>query len=620
MKSKFTNGLLMSALIGSLMGISAEAFAAELQEFALDPMVITAQRMETKDLDTPATTTIVTDKQIKNAGYKNVFDAIEHQVGMSSTGYGDAGQDFGFSSGRTVIRGYDRGTLVMVDGIPMNLKNYNSLDSIPVDMVKQIEIVKGASGTLYGSEAMGGVINIITKTPGGEPKFKVKGTVGNYYKDYGMSYAGENVMISVAKEYSDNYEDCNDFPDGSDTDWWIGKGQKNRAALAAKLTDKLGFNIMYQDGNITRGGHKGSKLYDYKYEDKRITTGLHYNDQDAGVNATVGYNYRKADGFDFVKDEQVSSAAELSGYIADVQKDWQLGDNNLIAGYSFRRENYDGLAKPSDVAHRNSNALYLSYNNVFSDKFSATLGVRGEFIDDPVKDQNVFNPQFQTLYKIDDNTSWYVNIGKAFQMPTVDAYFGKKAANRDLEPEEGWTYETGMKKVFDDSSFKLAVYHMKFDNKLGWSDKDKVTGEQYAINKGEFRNTGVEAEYVQNINDNWSYRVALGYGNPEIKDPSAKNPKWVQDSARWDAAASVTYSADRLSSTLSFKYLGDREDYKNRQIPVRSRLTWNTSYDLTENDNITFTLNNIFDHKNYANKYGNLELPRNWQVMYTHTF
>lgn len=157
-------------------------------------------------------------------------------------------------------------------------------------------------------------------------------------------------------------------------------------------------------------------------------------------------------------------------------------------------------------------------------------------------------------------------------------------------------------KVFDDSSFKFAVYHMKFDNKIGWSDKDPMTGEQYAINKGEFRNTGVEAEFAQNINDNWSYRVALGYGNPEIKDPSAKNPKWVQDSARWDAAASVTYSADRLSSTLSFKYLGDREDYKNRQIPVRSRLTWNTSYDLTENDNITFTLNNIFDHKNYANK------------------
>ncbi|MFR4383983.1 MAG: hypothetical protein ACLT4X_06850 [Phascolarctobacterium sp.] len=106
----------------------------------------------------------------------------------------------------------------------------------------------------------------------------------------------------------------------------------------------------------------------------------------------------------------------------------------------------------------------------------------------------------------------------------------------------------------------------------------------------------------------------------KIKTRLLKNPKWVQDSARWDVSASVTYSADRLSSTLSFKYLGDREDYKNRQIPVRSRLTWNTSYDLTENDNITFTLNNIFDHKNYANKYGNLELPRNWQVMYTHTF
>ena len=63
---------------------------------------------------TPATTNIITEQNIKEAGYKNVFDAIEHHVGLTSTGYGDAGQDFGFSSGRTVIRGYDRGTLVMV--------------------------------------------------------------------------------------------------------------------------------------------------------------------------------------------------------------------------------------------------------------------------------------------------------------------------------------------------------------------------------------------------------------------------------------------------------------------------------------------------------------------------
>ena len=73
-------------------------------------------------------------------------------------------------------------------------------------------------------------------------------------------------------------------------------------------------------------------------------------------------------------------------------------------------------------------------------------------------------------------------------------------------------------------------------------------------------------------------------------------------------------------SNLTFKYLGDREDYNKRQIPERMRLTWNTSYDLTENDNVTVTMNNLLDKKNYANKFSNLDLPFNWRVMYTHTF
>ena len=229
------------------------------QTFTLDPMVVTAQRTETRDLDTPATTNIITEQNIKEAGYKNVFDAIEHQVGLTSTGYGDAGQDFGFSSGRTVIRGYDRGTLVMVDGIPMNLKNYNSLDGIPIDMVQQIEVIKGAAGTLYGSEAMGGVVNIITKRPSGKTQVKVKGTVGNYYKDYGVTYSDDKFIVSASKEYSNSLKHSNAYPEGSSTDWWVGKGQKNRAAIAAKLTDEIGFNFIYQDGNITRGSNNNAK-------------------------------------------------------------------------------------------------------------------------------------------------------------------------------------------------------------------------------------------------------------------------------------------------------------------------------------------------------------------------
>lgn len=209
--------LLAGAVLFSLAGWSGAAAADQV--YTLNPVVVTAQRMETTEIETPATETVVTAKKIEEAGYKNAFDIIESQVGLTSTGYGDGGQDFGFSSGRTVIRGYDRGTLVMVDGIPMNLKNYNSLDGIPVEMIEKVEIIKGAAGTLYGSEAMGGVVNIITKKPGqAKQGISIKGTVGNYYKDFGVAYAGDRLLVSLSKEYSDDYTRANDFPRGSSID------------------------------------------------------------------------------------------------------------------------------------------------------------------------------------------------------------------------------------------------------------------------------------------------------------------------------------------------------------------------------------------------------------------
>lgn len=494
-------------------------------------------------------------------------------------------------------------------------------------MVEKIEIIKGSAGTLYGAEAMGGVVNIITKKPeAGESHVTLKGTVGNYYKDYGVTYSGENLIVSVSKEYSDDLRHSNAYPKGSDTDWWVGKGQKNRAAIAAKLTDEIGLNLMYQEGDITRGGikYKGGKVnkqYDYRYDDKRFVGGLTYTGKENGIKAVLGYNYRQTKGWDYLSKSKVGSSAELSSYIGDIQKQWDLGKDTLIVGYTFKREDYENLVTRANKAHRNSHAIYASYTDVFSPKFSVTLGVRGEKIDDPVEDQDVFNPSIQTLYKINDTTSWYIDIGRGFQMPTVDSYYGKKAAKNTLKPEKGWTYETGIKKLFgDDSSLKFAVYHMDFENKIGWK-QDSATKEYEAYNKGDFRNTGVELEYEAKVNDHWSYSLGLGYGNPEVKDPSAKKPVWTRDAARLDGVATVTYRADKVRSTLSYKYLGERESYSTfGQVPNLSRLTWNTIYQVTKNDTITLTLNNLFDRDNYCNRYGNLDLPLNWRLSYSHTF
>ena len=146
------------------------------QAFTLDPMVVTAQRMETRDLDTPAAVTVISSEEIKKSGAVNVDTLLAQQIGFNGMSYGPNGQEYGGSASRTKIRGLDKGTLVLVNGAPMNLLNYNAISNIPLDSIEKIEIVRGSNATLYGAEAMGGVINIITKKASGSAKTTISGT------------------------------------------------------------------------------------------------------------------------------------------------------------------------------------------------------------------------------------------------------------------------------------------------------------------------------------------------------------------------------------------------------------------------------------------------------------
>ena len=177
---------------------------------------------------------------------------------------------------------------------------------------------------------------------------------------------------------------------------------------------------------------------------------------------------------------------------------------------------------------------------------------------------------------------------------------------------------------------------MDIKNQFGWTEKKWDPADkdrQYLYNKGHFKNTGVEIEYAQKLGKHWDYSVALGYSNPRINEIQANEDNklklvpggWKQANARIDGSLAVTYRIGKFNSTLSWKYLGDREDYvtKSRdygQVPYRSRLSLNSTYKFTKNDSLTLTLNNLTDRDNFANKYSNYELPFNWRLTYSHTF
>ena len=171
-----------SVLIGlALMGLSVHAYAADVMSTADIPTTVastevngapeshvinvTANRIALLNLDTPAAMDVITDKDIMNSGAKNAFDAVNMVPGITSFSYGASGLEYGAMDSRVNIRGLERGSLILVNGVPMNLNGKGGLSSIPTGSIARIEVLKGAASALYGSDAMSGVVNVITKTP-----------------------------------------------------------------------------------------------------------------------------------------------------------------------------------------------------------------------------------------------------------------------------------------------------------------------------------------------------------------------------------------------------------------------------------------------------------------------
>ncbi len=657
MKRKtLSKGMLMTALVCGLVQWGGTAVhAAELQEFTLDPMVVTAQRMETRDLDTPASTTVITAEEIAQSGAPNADTLLSRQIGFNGMSYGPNGQEYAGSASRTKVRGLDKGTLVLVNGAPMNLLNYNAISNIPLEAIERVEVVRGSNATLYGAEAMGGVINIITKKAT-EEKTTVTGVVGNYNSKWATGIQGDGFSVYFENEYYDELDpQSRKFPygeyassSGSKKNNYntLGKSRKQSVFLTGSLNDNLTFNYNHSEAEynrfqINRSKDAPDKLgKSYRYDDKRDTASFVYDDKDS-VKSVLAFNQRSFDSnqADAGKAFELAGGSyEMSNITSDTQKTWKFNDDedSLVAGLAIKRDYFQNRKYDFQKSDRTSVGVYTSYTHQFAPKFSATLGLRGEMINDFDEDQNVFLPQLQTLYKMTDEVSWYTNVGKSFIMPAMNCMFNTTAGkehdlkkSRGIKPQEGWSYETGLKKVTDSTSTKLAVFHMDISNKFAWTNEAALgigtdTKNDIQINKGDFRNTGVELEYTKLLNRNWKYNLGVTFSDPEVNDDG----EWVQDNAKLQFVAGIGYQSKKFNANVNYLFLADRpESYyheiaNNRyyDLPDRNMLNANFMYNPDKNNSFALDFYNILDKDDVVNDYENYGLPFNWTLTYTHTF
>ena len=652
-----------SILIGlALMGLSVNAYAADVTATTDTPTTVasteangaseshvinvTANRMALLNLDTPAAMDVITDKDIMNSGAKNAFDAVNMVPGITSFSYGASGLEYGAMDSRVNIRGLERGSLILVNGVPMNLNGKGGLSSIPTGSIARIEVLKGAASALYGSDAMSGVVNVITKTPtkeGGSATIGV-GNMGS--QTYKINYGTPRFLIGIERGFFGKQDpstpvrtDSVDHPRGYEYYTARDKGNSLGIFMSGKLSDKVTLNFSRFEGKSayaqlsteSNATNRNRHSTTYAYDDSKNNASLIY--KDGNTTGTLFYNDRDLKGKNR-KHSLPSYTSNDSNYIArqygfDVQHEWDFrgGKDYLIAGVLGKRETYRTTSGPVYAnPHRHSLALYGSYSYQINPKWTTVLGLRYTDIKDPVKNQHVLTPQFQLNHRINKESSVYMNVGKAFTMPNLSDTFKtvnrqyQSVSGRNLKPEEGWNYELGYKHITKKDSWKVAAFYMDFKNFFSWKpdSNGKMT---IRVNGGRFRNVGVEAQYGRKLTDRLKVTVGAAYSNP--KQMEIDKNYWKQANPKLQFTGGIHYNSSTWTAGSSINFVTKR--MKNRDGGINPNLVaWNAyvGYQFNENSSIRLDARNLLNRHNVISN-GDWEYwdePFNYQLSYTQKF
>ena len=246
MKIISKNNIVSSVVILSsvLWGGTAVAEGARnnIESFELDPVLVTATRYETRDIEIPAATEIFDQKKIEKLGANNVMEVVRNIPGFTLTASPTGNTYIGF-------RGVSKDNVaILVNGIPLNQDGNYDLESISTDIIDRIEVVKGGSAVLYGSNASAGVINIITNKKQGANKVLVGWGDKNKFKG-AVNIATDKLQVSYSRQQS---KDRGKVYQSNPTSFYMGDNlEKDSLNLQYNITDNLLLQSIYvQQKNI----------------------------------------------------------------------------------------------------------------------------------------------------------------------------------------------------------------------------------------------------------------------------------------------------------------------------------------------------------------------------------
>ena len=597
MSKKMVNG---AVALGCML-FAAPVMAHEaLNEYVLNPMMVTAARYEKRDVDIPAATEIYDQQKIEKLGANNVMEVVKNIPGFTLTASPTGNTYIGF-------RGIAKDNVaILVNGIPLNQDGNYDLESISADIIDRIEVVKGGATVLYGSNASAGVINIITNKKAAKNKVLIGFGDKNKFKG-AVNVATDKLQLSYSRQQSKDRGFV--YKNSGASNYYTGdKLEKDSLNLQYAISDNLSLQYMYSKkvsdcSKSVNGVYKPGFHSDIKYNFGQ----LRYVNDD--LQATVFFRNR---------DWKFNTSTHQKGhnYGADLQDKFKLGNTMLTVGANYENENTKN-SNNIEAAKRDSAAVFFMTETEVSDKTKIFLGAREAYVE---KSGSKFCPQFQVMHSLGTDDNIYLNVNRSMRAPHVNEQWGTSTQlmNPDLKAENGWNYEFGWKKkLAADELFKVNLYHMDINDRIYSQRNYNGSGKSMFLNANKYRNTGVEVSYEKAASEKFSYNVGVSYGNPEQK--LAKGD-WQRVDFKLGLHAGVGYNLGKTNANIYANYMAERI---NGVKPMLD-LTLNVKQQITKNDALRFAVYNLLDRDDIrtgsSSGTGAMLEERNWMLSYEHSF
>lgn len=552
--------------------------ALEPSEIETEQIVVTAAKRTQSLEEVPVSVSFVDAKEISYRNSITIDDALRYVPGVNMTEW------------QVNIRGssgYSRGAgsrvLMLVDGIPLLTGDTGELnfETVPVGQVERVEVVKGASSALYGSSALGGVINVITRPIPPEPETRLRLYGGMYsrpaYREWDWG-GGDRLSDGESVNHSRRFGDLglSLFLSRTADDGYRQNDYRRRYNAFVKmnygLSDAEALNLSFSFLHQKRGSFLYWKALNFaltppetqlgdEVQSTRFYLASQYNriasDKLSYSVRALWYRNRWDDTID------LGSRTSRSDVLrAEVQATMLLDDRHTVtAGIegTLDRVRADLFGKRSGGGV----ALYAQDEIRLADGLTLTLGARYDFHDlDSLESNSQFNPKAGLVYIPAEGTTLRASYGRGFRAPAVaEAFIATSISglivdpNPNLKPERSSSYEVGASHLFGDAVLTdVALFQSDFDNLIepGFT----ASGRGQFLNVTQARIRGVEISAKASF---WERLLTLGFGYTYVYPKDISRNDILKYRPRHLFYANTLLSFDIFTFGVDFRYISRME-------------------------------------------------------------